>query len=73
MKKILKVIVITVISFVIFEFAAYHTYSAIKRYNRTVAQNEQLRAELRECQEKLEELENPDKVTYKIYRSMEVR
>lgn len=74
MKKHLKVIVITIISFVIFEFVAHHTYAAIKLYERTLVQNRQLREELRECQEKLESYENPNKMTYSIqYRAIEVR
>lgn len=73
MKKILKVIIVTVISFVIFEFVAFHTYSAIKRYERTLAQNRELREELRECQEKLEEYENPGKRVDKIQFAIKVR
>ena len=73
MKKNLTIIVITVISFIALEFVGNMIWTAMKHYDRVVAQNRQLRKELRECQEKLDELENPDKVTYKIYRSMEVR
>lgn len=74
MKKHLKIIALTVLSVVVFEIVGYRVWSAMKNYERVFAQNKELREELKECQEKLEEYENPEKRVDRIqFRALQVR
>ena len=73
MKKHCKIIVYSILCFIVFEFVAYHTYSAIRTYNRTLAQNYKLRKELREMEKKLDSFENPERQDFISYRAIKVR
>lgn len=74
MKKNYSIIILSIISFAIVEVIIYVVFSGINDYNRTLSENEALREELKECREKLERLENPNKPTIEIqYRALKAR
>lgn len=74
MKKNYSLIILSIISFAIVEVIIYVVFSGINDYNRTLSENESLREELKECREKLERFENPNKPTIEIkYRALKAR